>query len=325
MTSGGLDACWSDGRPGLVVLRALGLGDLLVGVPALRALRRGFPRHRIALAAPEVLAPLAALTAAVDVVLPTAGPTHVPWPAGREPPDVAVNLHGAGPQSHHALDALRPRRRIGFRAPGWAGPEWDERPGRHERQRWCDLLVAHGVPAGPDDARLTRPAAEGAGAAPPWVVVHPGAAFGAKRWPAGRFAAVARHLEGSGRPVLLTGSAQERPLALEVARAAGLDDERVLAGRTDLARLAGLVAAATVVISGDTGVAHLASAFATPSVVLFGPVSPRQWGPPRDGPHIALGGQGPRHGDRFAAAPDPALLAVSVVDVIAAAQRVLAR
>ena len=52
----------------LVVLRALGLGDLLTAVPALRALACAYPRHRRILAAPAWLAPLALHTGAVDVV-----------------------------------------------------------------------------------------------------------------------------------------------------------------------------------------------------------------------------------------------------------------
>ncbi|NEA79391.1 glycosyltransferase family 9 protein, partial [Actinospica acidiphila] len=52
--------------PRVLVLRALGLGDLLAGVPALRALRRGFPGHEIVLAAPAGLAPVAEATGAVD-------------------------------------------------------------------------------------------------------------------------------------------------------------------------------------------------------------------------------------------------------------------
>ena len=75
-------------------------------------------------------------------------------------------------------------------------------------------------------------------------------------------------------------------------------------------------------ISGDTGIAHLASAYGTPSVVLFGPVDPAQWGPPADGPHVALAHPATRRGDRFVDEPDPALLAIGVEEVLAAAAAV---
>jgi ADP-heptose:LPS heptosyltransferase len=93
----------------------------------------------------------------------------------------------------------------------------------------------------------------------------------------------------------------------------------VLAGHTDLTRLCALVAGAALVISGDTGIAHLAAAFGTPSVTLFGPVGPDQWGPPADGPHVTLTDASVRRGDPFADDPDPALLAVTVADVLQAA------
>ena len=154
------------------------------------------------------------------------------------------------------------------------------------------------------------------------VLVHPGAAYGAKRWPVERFAAVAAALDGPRTPVLVTGSGGERDLAVAVARGAGLPVDRVLAGRTDLGALCDLVARAGLVISGDTGIAHLASAYRTPSVVLFGPVDPAQWGPPADGPHVALAHPAARRGERFVDEPDPALLAIDVEEVLAAAAAV---
>src|SRR6185369_6238813 len=177
--------------------------------------------------------------------------------------------------SHRALDALNPGRRIGFHCgdagPGWEGPGWDAVAATHphERARWCALLEAAGFPADPDDLRVHPPDRSARTAGPAPVLVHPGAAYGAKRWPTDRFAAVAAALDGPDSPVLITGSAAERDLAGAVARAAGLSAERVVAGRTDLGALCDLVAGAGLVVSGDTGIAHLASAYGTPSVVLF--------------------------------------------------------
>ena len=306
-------------RPRLLVLRALGLGDFLTGVPALRALRRGFPDHEVVLAAPRVLEPLVELAGVADRVLDTSGLEPPGWSGPA--PDLAVNLHGKGPQSHRLLAGLGPRRLVAFGSAeaGHEGPVW--RADEHEVRRWCRLVAESlRLPADPADLRLAVPATEppAAGA----VVVHPGAAFGARRWPPDRFAAVARWARDRGHRVVLTGGPAEADLADAVRRAAGLPADAVLAGRTDLTAHAALVASAALVVSGDTGVAHLASAYATPSVVLFGPVSPASWGPPADGPHAVLW-HGTGGGDPWGDEPDPALLAVQVDEVLAAAERML--
>jgi len=297
-------------RPLLVAYRPLGLGDLLTAVPALRALRDAFPGHRAVLAAPAALAPLAELSGAVDDVVDTPE-LAVPALHGV---DVAVNLHGRGPQSHRALLASRPRRMIAFGAPQvpWRGPAW--RAGEHEVRRWCRLLTESGIAADPSRLDLPPPSPP-AGLLPGATVIHPGAASPARRWPATRWAAVARAEREAGRRVLVTGSSAERPLALRVARDAGLDAADVLAGRTGLRELAAVVAAAGRVLCGDTGVAHLATAFRVPSVLVFGPTPPSEWGPPPErARHVVLhrGGRGDPHGD----APDPGLLAISVEEVL---------
>jgi ADP-heptose:LPS heptosyltransferase len=115
--------------------------------------------------------------------------------------------------------------------------------------------------------------------------------------------------------VVVTGGPAERRLALRVAAEAGLHEEDVLAGRTDLAGLARVIAEADRVVCGDTGVGHLATALGTPSVVLFGPVPPSRWGPPPGDPaHRALwaGGTGDPHADRV----DPGLLRIGVDRVL---------
>jgi ADP-heptose:LPS heptosyltransferase/serine phosphatase RsbU (regulator of sigma subunit)/anti-sigma regulatory factor (Ser/Thr protein kinase) len=300
-------------RPTALVLRALGLGDLLAGVPALRALRRALPGHEIVLAAPPALEPLARLTGAVDRLLPQQELEPITWP--EPPPDVAVDLHGNGPASHTILEELRPRRMVAFDRPGTGSdrPVWDDE--EHERHRWCRLVgAAFDVVADPDDLLLPHPDAP---ASDPAVVIHPGAGYPARRWPTERFAAVARHLAAQGHRVVVTGGPAEQELANAVAADAGLPDDAVLAGRTDLPGLAAVVAAALLVVCGDTGVAHLASAYRRPSVVLFGPTPPARWGPPADGPHAVLW-EGAGVGDPWSDEPDEALLAITVDEVLAA-------
>ncbi|WP_433539174.1 glycosyltransferase family 9 protein [Micromonospora sp. CA-249363] len=270
----------------ILVLRALGVGDLVTAVPALRALRAAYPDRELALAAPGGLAPLVDLVGGVDRLVDTAG-LDGPLRPGRAP-EVAVNLHGRGPQSHRLLAAARPGRLVAFAnadAGFRDGPRWAD--DEHEVDRWCRLLSWYDIPTDRRDLGLRRP--EVAGLPVGATLLHPGSNVPAKRWPAERFAALARALRERGHRVLVTGSADERGLAERVAGAAGLPPAAVLAGGTDLGALAALVADARLVVSGDTGVAHLATAYGTASVVLFGPVPPAAWGPPPDRPrHRAL-------------------------------------
>jgi ADP-heptose:LPS heptosyltransferase len=301
--------------PAVLVLRALGLGDLLTAVPALRGVRAAYPEHQVVLAAPVALRELARLTGAVDELVPTARLGPIPW---LRPPAVAVNLHGRGPQSTHALRALRPATLLAHAQPRVPGPQWD--PELHEVRRWCRLLEYFDIPADPADLGLARPPVPSP--APGAVVVHPGAGFVARHWPADRYAVVARRLAETGLPVVVTGSPAQRPLAARVAAGAGLPADSVLAGTTTLLQLAALVADASLVVCGDTGIAHLATACGTPSVVLFGPVSPRHWGPPPGRPqHIALWAGAT--GDTFAGRPDPGLLRIAPAEVITAAEHLL--
>lgn len=300
----------------VVVLRALNLGDLLVAVPALRAIRRHWPRHQLVLATSSWLAPVVNLVGDVDELLPTEGLAPI---RRRDPrPRVAINLHGSGPHSNAVLDGLRPVRRIGHAGTGWPGPAWQaELP---ERWRWCRLLIAHGIPAEPADLLLRRPWQPSP--APAATVLHAGAGRRSRHWPVRRFATVAAELARCGHRVVVTGNAAELNRAAAVAALAKLPAAVVFAGRTSLAELTALIAQARLLISADTGVAHLSYAYRTPSVVLFGPASPSRWGPPA-GPHIALTRSDLRRGDELAATPDPALLGISATAVLDAAAELL--
>ncbi|MCF6735118.1 glycosyltransferase family 9 protein [Blastococcus sp. KM273129] len=299
-------------RPAAVVLRPLGLGDLLTGVPAIRAVRAAVPGHRLVLATTTALQPLAGLIDAVDEVLPARELEPLDWPG--PPPELAVDLHGKGPASHVVVADLHPRRLLTFASPGYPGPTWY--PDEHEVRRWCRLVSEGlGVEADPDALDVAAPAV------PPPVrgatVVHPGAAFPGRRWPAERFAAVARHLTGRGHDVRITGGPAEVELARSVAAAAGLPGSAVIAGRTTSLELAAVVAAARLVVCGDTGVAHLATAYRRPSVVLFGPVSPALWGPPPRPQHVVLW-HGDGTGDPWGTDLDPALARITVDEVLVA-------
>ena len=308
----------SPGRPdadgAVLVLRALGLGDAVSGIAALRGVRRRWPDRELVLAAPAAIGRWLRDLALVDAWLPCDGlASPLAWPRGARG-HVAVNLHGRGPQSHRLLQATLPDALVAFssKESGFAsGPQWCEE--EHEVRRWCRLVSSAGGPCGPDDLRLDRDDDDG------MVVVHPGAGSASRRWPAPRWANVARALVDAGEEVVVTGGPTERELCRQVAAAAGARD---LAGRLTLPELAGLVARARLVLCGDTGVAHLATAYATRSVLLFGPTPPDRWGPAIDPQlhtvlwHGVPGGSGP--GDPHAASIDPLLADISVDEVLAA-------
>jgi ADP-heptose:LPS heptosyltransferase len=308
-------------RPRLTILRALGLGDLLTAVPALRALARAFPDHRRLLAAPGALAPLLPLI--VEAGQPCAqgmlvvGGLDAELPAPIPRPDVAANLHGRGPQSHRLLLATEPGRLLAFHhedVSETAGmPLW--RSGEHEVERWCRLLEESGIAADPGELAIRPPRSRPPEGARGAILIHPGAASPARRWPADRWATVARAQREAGRTVVITGSAAETGLARRIAIDAGLAATSVVAGTTGLLELAAIVAAAATVLCGDTGVAHLATALDTPSVVLFGPTSPARWGPPPDRPRHRVLWAG-RTGDPHGAVPDPGLLEIEAGAVI---------
>ncbi|SCF28828.1 glycosyltransferase family 9 protein [Micromonospora mirobrigensis] len=302
----------------ILVLRALGVGDLATGVPALRALRTAYPEQELALVAPAWLDPLVDLVGGIDRRIHADGLGPLPWTGPA--PQIAVNLHGRGPQSHRMLSTTRPRRMLAFANPDAGhhdGPVWFAE--EHEVDRWCRLLAWYGIPADRTDLALRRP--DPAGLPIGVTVVHPGAKAVQRRWPADRFAALARELTRRGHRVVVTGSAAERPVAVEVARRAGLPDAAVLAGRTDVGELAALVAHGRLVVSGDTGIGHLATAYECPSVLLFGPVSPAQWGPPPDRPRHQALWVGPRP-PAADGGVHPALAALDVPAVLAAVERV---
>ncbi len=303
----------------VLMLRALGLGDLLTGIPALRGLRRAYPSARIVLATPGPLRPLAMFSRAVDDVLPTAGLGDLRWPG--PPPDVAVNLHGRGPESIADLLTAQPKGLISHRNPAYpaiSGPPW--RDDTHEVDRWCALLGAAGIACEPEDLSLGRP--PGYPRRDGVVVIHPGAAAASRRWPADRFATVAAALNTAGHRVLVTGSAAEKDLADSVAAQAGLPESAVLAGQLDVLGMVALISDCRLLVCGDTGVGHIATATGTPSVLLFGPTPPSRWGPRGAGRHVTVwaGVCGDPHGDR----PHRGLLLITPSRVLDATRQILA-
>ena len=333
----GPDAAGPDAVRTVLVVRALGLGDALVAVPALRGLRRRFPAARLVMACPQPVGGWLQELGMVDAVLPAAGlaplsPDLLTRAVAASPEvltehvDLAVNLHGNGPQSTAALWSLHPSRVVAFAGPDHPdGPAWDR--DEHDADRWIRLVAEVGAPCERRDLVLGD-VGDRRGRT---VVVHPGAASPARRWPAERWTAVVRALLADGHDVVVTGGSAERSLCARVAGAEEQDgagrggaDRRArdLSGALDLPALVELVGGAGALLCGDTGVAHVATATRTPSVLLFGPSRPAQWGPLVDLERHAVLWPAPAgyRGDPHAEQVDPVLAAISVDDVLAAAR-----
>lgn len=153
-------------------------------------------------------------------------------------------------------------------------------PEGHEAERMLSLAVAAGFPPDThDDGRLAvrQPLpAPPAGLPDRFVVVHPGASVPARAPTPPAAARIVRALAAAGRSVVVTGGPAESGLTRFVAGRHGHD----LGGRTDLATLAAVLAAAGCVVVGNTAPAHLAAAVGTPVVSLFAPVVPvGRWAP----------------------------------------------
>ena len=185
------------------------------------------------------------------------------------------------------------------------GPAWQEAV--HQRERWTRLLEWYGIEADPLDVGLSMP--DKPSAVPAATVIHPGAGYGSRLWPAERFSDVARHLADAGhtvvlpaapasgsepsgspgRPVFRTDRSWREPSACRGSplwlRMPGSSYRRTPARRIWPRPTAGPPLCCSARRTGE-------------------------WGPP-PGPHIVLERAELRRGDPFAADPDPALLGVA--------------
>lgn len=296
------------------VFRALMLGDLLCAVPVLRALRQAYPSARLTLVGLPWARDLASRLPEVDDFLPFPGFPGLPesQPQLQALPqffkdaqqrrfDLLVQLHGSGALSNPIVACCGARHLAGFVSPGHYCPEpalfaaWP-RAG-HEIERLQHVLDALGLPhAGralafplrdADRASLALRWPEGRAPQGGYVCVHPGAQLRSRRWPAGRFAAVADRLAEQGWQVVLTGTAGERELGdqLQGAMQRRCTD---MIGRTSLWELGALIEGAALLVCNDTSVSHIAAALGTRSVVVSCGAEVSRWAPLDRGRHRVL-------------------------------------
>ena len=210
-------------------------------------------------------------------------------------------------------------------------PESPGQPSAHDRE--LDFPLAHDPAAERAVEQLL-----GEHGLHSFVLVNPGAGWGAKCWPAERYAEVVRALAIHGLRAIVNFGPGEEPLARDVERAANVgapslsspglrrqdgDVPIAIAMPTAVAELTALCRRARLCIGGDTGPVHLAAALGVPVVALFGPTDPARNGPCSDRA-IVLRSQASRTTTSHEINPEEGLLQISAVEVIAAARHLLA-
>jgi lipopolysaccharide heptosyltransferase I len=152
-----------------------------------------------------------------------------------------------------------------------------------------------------------------------FALLNPGAGWGAKQWPAGRYGEVGRRLAENGLKALINYGPGEEDLASAVEGASG---GAAVKFTGSLTQLIALTRRARLFIGGDTGPMHLAAALGVPVVGIFGPTDPA-----RNGPfgtrNIVLRSPSSSTSYRHVGQPDDGLLEITAAQVVAAARQVL--
>jgi ADP-heptose:LPS heptosyltransferase len=274
----------------LLVMRAGAIGDLILTMPALAALREHFPNLRLLLAARADMLPL--LTgSAVDDVIPFDSLLLSPlFTSGAE---FSNDLRAKLGTLELAVLWLpeRPARTVGnsLKRLGAARLlDADPLPyGKHAADHLLDTLAPLGIhrvqePTPmltlPDSAREDEGwQSLGIGTAARVVALHVGSGGEAKRWPVSCFVELARLLAEMPDTVvlLIRGPAEEETPALT-----NLGSPRIIRlASPSLTALATILTHCALYVGNDSGITHLAAALGLPTVALFGPTDPAIWGP----------------------------------------------
>jgi lipopolysaccharide heptosyltransferase I len=288
--------------PRFLIVRLGSLGDVVHAVPAAAALRHTFPSARIDWMVDPRYVELLALVESIDTVIPIdpralarAGQRGAMLRAirglRRTRYDAVIDLQGL------LKSAVLSRAAGGARTVGFPRAHLREPAARflythapdpgtsaHVVHKNLALLAAVGVTdrrlhfpinvprAGAVQAVAARLSGRG------FAIINPGAAWPNKRWPAGRFGAIAAAiLRDLGLPSVVLWGPDEESLAAQVVAASSGAAE--MAPATTIADLVALTRAARLMVSGDTGPLHVAGAMGTPIVALFGPTYPERNGP----------------------------------------------
>jgi len=291
-------------KPFQILIRSSNwLGDAVMSVPAVRAIKAGRPDARVTIAAPENIAPVWKLVSEVDAIIPL--PENrllsVVRLLRREPSfDVAILFPNSLRGALESWLAGIPRR-VGYRG-HWR--RWllnqivpvPRKPGPPEHHSVRFIRIAH--ECGADTFNFQHPASDIRGSTrhqistvhdqPVRIGLCPGAEYGpAKRWLPERFAAAAEKVSAqSAVQWILFGTPRDATIGEQIAVALG-DHCTNRIGQTTLDQLINELRECRLLLTNDTGTMHLAALLGVPVVAIFGSTEPRLTGPLGNG-HIIL-------------------------------------
>jgi len=287
------------------------MGDFLLATPVLRALRRKFPSARLGVLVRDEFAGILVNNPFVDEIL-VLQKTLNQWDPAKllklfsglyRKWDLAVVLNTvshslssdilAGLSGSRIIVGSAARRFEGcsrnffynLEAPEHAGP-------RHQTDRNLDIVRYIGADTEDRSELMRLDESESRAAARqypllrsdparPVVAMHIGAGKLKNRWPAERFAGLARQLrDREGARIVLCWGPRESDLAAEFSRNVDFDVMKVAPG--GLRRLAAFLTMCDLLICNDTGIMHLAASVGVPLVAVFGPTDPVEWKPVGD-------------------------------------------
>ena len=307
----------------ILMIRAGALGDCLLMLPTLHALRAHFPQARIDVMGYPPRWAWVLGRGLVDMVHTIERPgMHLLFGEGIEAPAALKSFLGA----YDVILSYRPDadgvferslRAQGARTVLCQPPFPPPPPPKIHTADFALQLVARlGVPLPPAASGLDLTDAERALVQPffaahhialskqPIVVVHPGSGSAAKRWPVENFATLIESLEGPlhVRTVIVTGYA-EADVAAKL-RSLLHTATPLVAENWPLSPMMALIGQATVFVGHDSGLTHLAAALRRPTVAIFGPTDPEIWGPrgeyvtvvPMERTHADANRRGPAQG-----------------------------
>ena len=303
----------NNANPDNILVRSVNwIGDAVMTMPAITALRKAYPESKISLLVKPSVAPIFEQDPHIDNFVlygdkfkGVLGKLKLAYALRRMGFSMAILLQNAFDAALIAFLSGIPER-IGYKRDGRGKlltkpvPFHGDDRKLHHINYYLNLLTSAGIPAATSqpyiylslDERLAARSTL-AGLARPVLGINPGASFGsAKRWAPERFAGVAsRFMSDTGGSVVIFGGNNEIHIAFEIEKlVSGHKSDRLLnlAGKTSLRALASLIAECDVIVTNDSGPMHIAYAVGTPLVSIFGSTDPHLTGPPPGNNNIAL-------------------------------------